>query len=590
MVKVTFLALASVLAASVSAGSSSSSSSAALRRKKTIKLGNRKLQRGDPATEALLRKARPYKKSNAVANKNTSSSPHRRRKLDDEDFEIDGSYSLKFSQCVDIKTKDEDLFDDELVEYVQAGQVVSASSYVLFHVCQGDNCYYEADDDLYVVDLPTYLTNVATYHANKRNDYCEVCEEYEDYCEEQAAANGDDAVAGDDAAADEDADEDADDEDGDDEDGDGDEDGDEEDGDEEEEEGEEDEQQDEENQDEDNNEEGEEDEQDGEEDNEGEEGEEDNNQEEGENEDGEGEDRRLKKIDRKAITRKLAQQYVDCDQCNNYECFVDEDDMDDGQQRRDELDEEVSEWIADLAECKESGVQWNDMDLYIGAMCSPYGDGVELAVFVNEDCTMYTNQMSFYNVFDPYNDNDDGINYLTYAEEFIKSAFSEVTPCLQQEYADPEEDNDDADDDEEEEYEVNDYCKEVFEGDAISFNNCAADENEDEEDNDDEYNWYAYDMEEADDIEEVCVTLNQMAGEYSHVYDEDLSGTWYERNADGSIHGEDEGSGMIALSPEIIAVIVGVCLIVVAGAAFLLKPKKKPTDNNEPVYQGGTML
>ena len=59
--------------------------------------------------------------------------------------------------------------------------------------------------------------------------------------------------------------------------------------------------------------------------------------------------------------------------------------MDDGVQRQDELDESVSEWIADLAECKESGAQWNGLDLYIGAMCSPYGDGVELAVFVNED-------------------------------------------------------------------------------------------------------------------------------------------------------------------------------------------------------------
>lgn len=165
-------------------------------------------------------------------------------------------------------------------------------------------------------------------------------------------------------------------------------------------------------------------------------------------------ERKLSAIDRKAITRKLENKvYIDCDQCNNYECFVDEDEMDDGQQRKDELDAQVSEWIQELAECKESGAQWNDMDLYLGAICSPYGDGVELAVFVNEDCTMYTNKMSFNDVFDPYNDNDDGINYLTYAEDFIKYAFSEVTSCLQQEYADPEEENDNGDDDEEEEYE-----------------------------------------------------------------------------------------------------------------------------------------
>merc|ERR1712086_940070 len=126
-------------------------------------------------------------------------------------------------------------------------------------------------------------------------------------------------------------------------------------------------------------------------------------------------------------------------------------------------------------------------------------------------------------------------------------------------------------------------------GDVFDFNNCAADDNQDEDDNDDQYNWYTYDMQEADDIEEVCYTINQMAGEYSYVYEEEGSGTWYERNADGSIHSDADDEGL-ALSPAIITMIVAVCLIVVLGAAFLMKPKKKPSDSNEPVYQGGTML
>ena len=33
------------------------------------------------------------------------------------------------------------------------------------------------------------------------------------------------------------------------------------------------------------------------------------------------------------------------------------------------------------------------------------------------------------------------------------------------------------------------------------------------EDEENENNWYMYDMQEADDIEEVCYTLNQMNGE-----------------------------------------------------------------------------
>ena len=193
-------------------------------------------------------------------------------------------------------------------------------------------------------------------------------------------------------------------------------------------------------------------------------------------------ERKLKKKDRKLISRKLDKTYIDCNQCDAYECFVDEDAQDEDAQNRDELDESVSDWIAELAECKESGVQdeTTGLDLYLGAMCSPYGDTVELAVFVNEDCTMYTSTQSFANVFDPSNDNEDGMNYLTYAEEFIKSAFTEVTPCLQQEYADPEEEQEE-DDDEEENYEMNDYCGAVLEGDFADFNNCQNDENDNEE-------------------------------------------------------------------------------------------------------------
>lgn len=297
----------------------------------------------------------------------------------------------------------------------------------------------------------------------------------------------------------------------------------------------------------------------------------------------------------KTTNRKLAdKEYIDCNQCAAYECYVDEEDLDDQVQRQDELDESISEWIADLAECTETGSVWNNLDVYIGAMCSSYGDGVELGVFVNDECTMYTTQESFNNVYSNYQqyneDNEYGIDYLQYAEGYIKNAFGAVMPCLQKEYADPneEEDEDNGNNDEEEEYEVNDYCQQIMEGDVANFNNCAVDEDaNDEEDNDDQYNWYNYDLKEADDIDEVCVTLNNMAGEYSYVFDEVATGTWYGRNKEGQIV-NDEGSEGFNLSPGVIAVIVGVCVVVVGGAALLLKPKNK-RDSNEAVYQGGTM-
>jgi len=554
MVQFSFLALAAALA------TASAASSGAPIAKKTIKLGDRNLRRGDPATDALLKKAIPYK-----GKKHGKKAGARRLDGEEDEFEIDGTYSLQFSECVDIKTFDEDLFDEDIVSYVKAGQIVAAKSYVLFHVCQDDTCYLEAEDDIYIVDLATYMTNVATYHANKRTDYCDQCDQFEDYCnpEEEEAEE----------EAEEDAEEEAED-------------------DESEDEDQEDEQEDE---------------------------------EEGDEEDGEEEEdrRKLKKVSRKtkktkrkltrkgnkklsakAIERKLANnaEYIDCNQCASYACYAEDaeedEDADDAaqkEQNQQELDENVSEWIANLGECVETGVQWNNLDLYVGAMCSPYGDGVELAVFANDECTWYTNQKQFSDVYNYANDenNEYNVNYMYYAENHIKSAFSEVLPCLEKEYADPDEeedDNENEDENEEEEYRVNEYCEAVMEEDAISLANCDADEEEEEENDDDvaaNNAWFTYDMKEADDVNQVCATINKMeSADYSHVYEEESSGTWYKRNKKGRIvNSSDQSEG---LSGSAVAAIVAViaCVLVAAGF-FLMKAKSIKTMDAE--YQGGEM-
>lgn len=262
MVKFSFLALA---ASAATIGAASASSPAVV--KKNIKLGNRNLRRGDPATESLLKKAIPYKRS-GVSN-NSAVTP---RRLEDNN-NIDGSYYIQFSECMDVKLYDEDLFDENIINYVKNGQIVAAKSYVLFHVCQKDSCYLESEDDLYLVDLSTYLVNIAQYYANKRTDYCEQCQEFEDYCnpqqEEEAAAEEEDAAA-----------------------------------------------------------------------------EEENPEQEGEGEEGEpeeGEEADAQEgAGRKLFERKLANA-IDCNQCAAYECYVNEEDLDDKVERNENLDEEVSQ-------------------------------------------------------------------------------------------------------------------------------------------------------------------------------------------------------------------------------------------------------
>lgn len=84
-----------------------------------------------------------------------------------------------------------------------------------------------------------------------------------------------------------------------------------------------------------------------------------------------------------------------------------------------------------------------------------------------------------------------------------------------------------------------------------------------------------------------------MDGEYSYVYNEEASGTWHTRNKNGSLGSDEEEKFSLALSPGIIAAIVGASLIVIGGIVFLVKGpmcKKKQSEINEPVYQGGTMM
>ena len=461
--------VAAVLAsAPITVIGASSSDGTIVRNNNAIKLSNtsRKLfRRGNPQTEALLKHALPYHRRVATANasdSNNNLSTTRRRQLEN-DYAFDGSYNIKFSQCVDLHTYNENLFQNaDIVEDTRDGNVASVKSFVLFHVCTDATCDYDAEDDLYVIDLPTYLKSVATYHANKRYDYCTQCLTFEDTCnpqeEEEAVEEKEQAAEGEEEEVAEEEQEQA---------GEG---GEEEGAKEEnaEEEGEKEEQE----------QEAQQQAEEGEQEEQGEEGEDREQDQEGEKEEGGDEEGERGEEGEGGEERQLRQlkQAIDCDQCQAYECYYDEAAEDDALQNKNNLDASVSNWIGELAECKASGVQSADgYDLYMSAICDSYGDGVELALFLDEDCTMYTTNESFYNTYDSGNGNDDdGINYLTYAEEFIKSAFSETMSCLQVEYADA---NEEAEDDEEEKYQMNDYCTAILESDngVADFNNCDAD-------------------------------------------------------------------------------------------------------------------
>ena len=114
---------------------------------------------------SLMKHAKPYHNA-------------KHRRLQEDEMAINATYSIQFSSCLDIKTYDANLFDEDIIQYVKSGRVVSTKSYVLFYACE-DEC---DDDDLYIVDLPTYLTSIVEYKAEEMENYCRACEEAEDIC------------------------------------------------------------------------------------------------------------------------------------------------------------------------------------------------------------------------------------------------------------------------------------------------------------------------------------------------------------------------------------------------------------------------
>ena len=134
-------------------------------------------------TKALLQKATPIQNSK-----------HSHRQLEgandqqnNQAYQVDGSYSISFGKCIDIKTKSENLFNNENYDYidqeVQNGNVLSLKSYVTFYACQKKDDYgcLEDESDVYMVDLSSYLSVVGMSQVNQRSDYCELCEQNQEY-------------------------------------------------------------------------------------------------------------------------------------------------------------------------------------------------------------------------------------------------------------------------------------------------------------------------------------------------------------------------------------------------------------------------
>ena len=455
---------------------------------------------------ALLQKARPYS-----------------RKLDEQQ-QFDGTYSMKFSKCVDIKLLPENHDDDSVVSSVKSGTLTSTKSFVLFYMCDGDNTCYE--DDLYIVDINTYAKNIASYFANYEDTICNACSKYANFCS-SSSYKGDDTVSG--------------------------------------------------------------------------------------NYDGSNIDYNnyygeyifvdivvfwgaqysfcnLRYILLNHMTiapfsllgnRKL--KTFDCDECKEYNCFSQDN-------YNNDYNDDVNNLIDEISDCIRTGSNINGNDIYVGPMCSASGDGVELAVFLDDKCTAYTTQKAFGDLPSYYMYNSATVFNIT--KTSFQRAFSDTVSCQDLNINNP---YNQANDDGNGEVEMNDYCEQVFEeGGALGLSNCNYANNGNQNQNngnngnyqgDDFLSWYTYDVkfENAEDIDEVCYTVNQMGGVYSNYYDNSYSGSWYSKNnKKSSFSGSHIEMGDVNGNIVAVVVILSFCLVgALAGGIYLYKKHKEKLANDK---------
>jgi len=511
---------------------------------------NRRMQNGLVNKPVLMRGAKPYNKA-------------AKRMLEEEEaWEITGEYSIQFNTCTSMTVQNDEIIEDEnLASMAANGDLVSDKDFILFNVCKTEYCSYYGDDDkmTFIAEVGTYFAAISQYLPTKVEQYCEACEESYDYC--YAMANGYTYYPeGYEEAQEEEAEE---------------------------------------------------------EEQEEEEASEDEEEEEAsEDEEGEGE-RKLKKSSKKS--RKLAEdeiiKFVDCQMCAEYECldfhqtstngYYDED----GEYVEAELDDAM-EWLNGFSECSETNAYMDDYQIYAGLMCNAKGTGVEIGLFLDDDCTLYTPKLAFKNVMQNsdvtyYNMISDVVEF-TFTNDGIECYNPEVTWYNEVDYyyeqmekaANGEEEEEQEEDEEYEAPEAAEWCQELIgEDSAVDLYDCDYEAEEEEEEQEEEeqdenyvyYDWYTYELSEEaqDEISTVCAVYTGMIAAADAEVDSS-SGSYSSYKPHTTFNPEHEtlfdyskGSSGKASGGAIFGWILFVVVAAGAGAAFFMQKtasgdKKKP--------------
>ena len=224
-------------------------------------------------------------------------------------------------------------------------------------------------------------------------------------------------------------------------------------------------------------------------------------------------------------------EYIDCNQCSTYGCYS-------GAYAN--VDYSL-QWIQSKTQCTRSNnpVYYNGLEITTGFMCNQAGDGVEIAAFVDQDCTLYTNQVAYGNLLTG-SEYKYWYNSKTHIEFMFNVGYSCYDPTIT--YINPTDeaagtygDNYQANTGEYYSPQTAEYCSNVFQGsnmDIVQVGTCSASDSSSsgntEEVAEEDFQ-QVYTLAEGDvyNGNAVCAALTGMGGSGEHLYDKSASGAMY---------------------------------------------------------------
>ncbi|GAX27114.1 hypothetical protein FisN_13Lh340 [Fistulifera solaris] len=451
-------------------------------------------------------------------------------------FQLTNAHSIRFSSCTSLTTSspnDEIMFGD-LIQYTKKGQIVAEKSYVLFNICETDSCaYYSNSDPLFMVDLGTYMASMVDYMPQQHQEYCNACEGAQDYCQNNGA-NQDAAQANE----------------GQEQQAEGQQEGEQQQANEGQQEGAE--------QQAEGQQEGAEQQAEGQQE----------GQQEGAEQQAEGGQRKLQNNNNNNF------EVIDCNVCEARNCWANNNNADQQQAEAEEgyvavNDQNIVAWVEGIAGCQQTASYWDAYPLYAGWICNAAGNGVEIGIFLDDQCSIYTSTKNYKNVVGQdaselfYNSQD----VVTYPFMNALSCGNQVQYITPEEYANMQANGNDANNAENGNGEASQMCRELMNGQAISVDDCNADGQEDQVDNEIEgdetagYAWYKYLItnDNSANNQAVCKILQTMEGEYTVVYNGN------EKHGSGSFYDYSTKSGFQKRKGLFITFIVLGVVAIVAG-------------------------